>query len=245
MWGQEKEGMGMTFEEVMAYLKEHGSEAVRSVYRSQGAMEPLFGVNLTDMKPLVKRIGKDHELALRLYDTCNSDAMYLAGLIADPERITMEELDDWVGKAYWEMLSERCVAVIAAKSPHGFEAARKWVQSRDEMTASAGYAVFSTLFSVVPDEEIDLEEVRRMIDDIVVRIQEEKTHLQNAMKNFMIMAGIFIKPLYEDTLEAANRIGTVKPSIPENDCNIQSVTDYLVRYKEKGEIGVKVKNLSP
>lgn len=234
----------MTFEEVMAYLEEHGIEAVRRVYRSHGAMEPLFGVKLTDMKPLVKTIGKDHELALRLYDTGNSDAMYLAGLIADPQRITMEELDDWVGKAYWDMLSERCVAVIAAKSTHGFEAARKWVRSPDEMVASAGYASFSTLFSVVPDEEIDMDEVRRMIDDIVVRIQEEKTHLQNAMKNFMIMAGIFIKPLYDYTLEAGKRIGTIKPSIPENNCNIQSVTDYLVRYAEKGRIGVKVKNMN-
>lgn len=234
----------MTAEEVMAYLEEHGSEGVRRVYRSHGAKEPLFGVKLTDMKPLVRKIGKDHDLALELYDTGNSDAMYLAGLIADPERITREELDNWVGKAYWDMLSERCVAIIASKSPHGFEIARKWVKSETEMTACAGYAVFSTLFSVVPDSEIDLEEVKRMTDEIVERIQEEKTHLQNAMKNFLVMAGIFIKPLYDDILEASLRIGSIRPSIAKNNCNIQSVTDYLVRYEEKGRIGIKVKNIN-
>jgi hypothetical protein len=69
--------------------------------------------------------------------------MYLAGLIAYPERITIEQLDDWVGMAYRDMLSERCVAVIAAKSPHGFEAARKWVKSPEDMVASAGYAAHS------------------------------------------------------------------------------------------------------
>jgi hypothetical protein len=38
-----------------------------------GAPEPIFGVKFGDLK----RVKKDHQLALGLYSTGNSDAMYL------------------------------------------------------------------------------------------------------------------------------------------------------------------------
>jgi hypothetical protein len=57
------------------------------------------------------------------------------------------------------------------------------------------------------------------------------------------MAGIYILPLHEFTLEIAERIGKIKPTINENNCNIQSATEYLNKYAEKGKIGVKIKNL--
>src|SRR5947209_7953223 len=47
-----------------------------------GAREPFFGVKIEDLKKIQKRIKKDYQLALDLYATGISDAMYLAGLIA-------------------------------------------------------------------------------------------------------------------------------------------------------------------
>jgi hypothetical protein len=49
-----------------------------------------------------------------LFDTGNSDAMYLAGLIAFEKQITEENLRDWAEKAYWYYISEYAVAWIAA-----------------------------------------------------------------------------------------------------------------------------------
>ena len=58
--------------------------------------------------------------------------MNLAGLLADPEEVTKEQLDAWVRAANQDMLSERCVAVLAEKTSFGFEIARKWIQSDEE-----------------------------------------------------------------------------------------------------------------
>lgn len=41
---------------------------------------------------------KDHELALKLYDSGNHDAMYLAGLAVNPKLISKETLRDWAQK---------------------------------------------------------------------------------------------------------------------------------------------------
>ncbi len=70
----------MTYEEIMQKLEELGSEQTKQIYKNHGVREPHFGVKIGDMKKLVKFVKKDHELALKLYDSDNHDAMYLAGV---------------------------------------------------------------------------------------------------------------------------------------------------------------------
>lgn len=43
----------------------------------------MFGVSVADMKVIAKRIKGEQDLACELYQTGNSDAMYLAGMVAD------------------------------------------------------------------------------------------------------------------------------------------------------------------
>ena len=67
-----------------------------------GAKEPFYGVKVGDLKPIQKRIKKDHALALALYDTGVSDAMYLAALIAEADERQFDdprfrrELASWI-----------------------------------------------------------------------------------------------------------------------------------------------------
>ena len=73
----------ITVTEITEELKRLGTESVKRVLRNHGAQEPLFGVKIGDLKKIQKRIKKDYQLALGLYDTGIYDATYLAGLIAD------------------------------------------------------------------------------------------------------------------------------------------------------------------
>src|SRR5262245_51517225 len=78
--------------DVIAELRALGDETTKRTLMRHGAREPLFGVKIGDMAPLRKRIKTDYRLALELYDTGISDAMYLAGLIADDARMTCDDL---------------------------------------------------------------------------------------------------------------------------------------------------------
>ena len=71
----------MQFQEIMQQLEQFGNETTKRIYKNHGAKEPLFGVKVGGLKKIVKKVKKNHELSLQLYDTGNSDAMYLAGLI--------------------------------------------------------------------------------------------------------------------------------------------------------------------
>jgi len=72
---------------ILKELKSHGAEVTKNILMKHGAREPFFGVNVQDLKKNLKKPRKNHELALELYATGNSDAMYLAGLMADEHKI--------------------------------------------------------------------------------------------------------------------------------------------------------------
>ncbi len=70
----------MTTKEILKELKDFGNEGTKKVFLRHGAREPFYGVKVQDLKKVVKRVKKNHELSIELYATGNSDAMYLAGL---------------------------------------------------------------------------------------------------------------------------------------------------------------------
>src|SRR5882757_7067311 len=113
----------MTVAAIMAELKTLGDPQIKSILQKHGVREPFFGVRVGDMKPIQKKIKKDYQLAKDLYATGNADAMYLAGLIADDEKMTKADLQTWVEMAVSNNICEYTVPWVATGSKHGLELA--------------------------------------------------------------------------------------------------------------------------
>jgi len=122
----------MTVSEILEELEPLGKESYKKVLLKHGIEEPCFGVKIEELKKIQKRIKKDYQLALDLYDTGIYDAMYLAGLIADDAKMTKRDLQNWVENSSCSTISECTVAWVAAESPHGRELAPKWIESDKE-----------------------------------------------------------------------------------------------------------------
>ena len=83
----------MTTTEIMLELTKLGSEQTKKTFINHGAPpNTTYGVKIGDLKIIQKKIKKNYKLALELYDTKISDAMYLAGLIADEKQMTKSDL---------------------------------------------------------------------------------------------------------------------------------------------------------
>lgn len=118
------------------------------MYMSNGAHEPLFGVATGAMKPIAKKIKIDQALAEELYATGNYDAMYFAGVIADPKAMTVEDFNRWIEAAYFYMLSDYVVAVTLAEAPIAQEVADAWIASGEELKMSAGWSCYCWLLGI-------------------------------------------------------------------------------------------------
>src|SRR3954469_22275341 len=105
----------MTVQTIMAELKAKGNEGVKKILLKHGIKEPFFGVKVSDLKSIQKKIKKDYQLAKDLYATGNADAMYLAGLIADDEKMTKKDLQTWVKQAVSGNICEYTVPWVTAE----------------------------------------------------------------------------------------------------------------------------------
>lgn len=232
--------MSITVGEIMSRLEEMGTEQTRRTFLRHGARN-LFGVKVGDLKTLVKDVKKDQELARALYDTGNSDAMYLAGLTVNPVSVTKEMLQDWVKKADWYMIAEYTVAWIAAESPYALELAREWIASPDEMTATSGWSTYANYLSITPDDRLDLNEIRGLLGQVERTVHQERNRVRYNMNGFVIAVGSYVPALFEEAMAVAGRIGKVDVNVGDTACKVPLAAEYIRKVEESGRTGKKKK----
>ncbi len=231
----------MTTKEIMAELEAKGTDQTKKVLKRHGAKEPFHGVKVADLKQIVKKVKKNHQLSLELFDTGNSDAMYLAGLIADEKQITEENLRDWAKKAYWYYLSEYAVAWVAAESNHGWKLAMEWIESDKENIASCGWATLSSLVTIKKDEELNIHRIKQLLDRVGENIHSSQNRVRYTMNGFVIAVGSMVAELTEQAKEIATKIGKVDVEMGGTACKVPLATEYIQKVEKMGRVGKKKK----
>ena len=232
----------MTVNEIMQQLKQLGNESTKKVLTKHGAREPFFGVKIEDLKKIVKKVKTDYPLSLELFNTGNSDAMYLAGLIADPGKMTPNDLNNWAEKAYWYMLSEFTVAWVASESPYGTRLALEWINSDKENIASTGWATLASIAAFKKDEEIDPALYRRLLDRVSKTILTEKNRVRHTMNIFVISVGGYCTHLSEVAISVASTLGKVHVEMGGTACKVPDATEYIQKMHQRGCLGKKRKS---
>ena len=231
----------MTTKEILSELELYGDDKTKKTYIKQGAEEPLFGVKVQDLKKVLKRTKKNHELSLELYATGNYDAMYLAGLMADEKQITSKQLELWVSQAYFSYLSEYTVPWVAAETVYGFELGLKWIQSDIETIASAGWGTLAYYAAVHEDEKLDTKAYIKLLETVEKKIHEAQNRVRYAMNGFVISVGTYVESLTEKSKDVAKKIGKVTVDVGGTACKVPLANDHIDKVIAKGRIGVKRK----
>jgi len=231
----------MTATEILASLKKMGNEGTARVLRNHGAHDPCFGVKIGDMKPLQKQLKRNYALSLELYDSEIYDAMYLAGLIAEPERMTKKDLTGWVRKAS-KPIAGYVVGPTAAGSPAGWDLALVWIKSKKEIECIAGWATLSARASIRPDSELDLDEYQRLLHVVERTIHSAKDSVRYQMNAFVITVGSYISSLTDSATDAGRRIGVLHVDMGNTACDVPFSPDYIQKVKDRVRIGKKRKS---
>ena len=231
----------MTAKDIVAELKKYATAQTKKTWMNHGAQEPCLGVKVEDMKKIQKRVKMDYQLALDLYDTGIADAMYLAGLIADDAKMTKKDLQKWLDNATWGMVAEWTVPWVAAGSPHGRELALKWMESKDETIASAGWQTYSSMVAIKEDADLDLAEIKSLLQRVSKSIHQQPNRVKYVMNSFVIAVACFVKPLHKIAVDTANGIGKVSVDLV-GDCKIPYAPDQIKKFEARSAIGKKRKS---
>lgn len=228
----------MNVETVMQELEALGKERLKKIYISNGAREPLFGVATGAMKPLAKKIKIDQSLAEQLYATGNYDAMYFAGIIADPKAMTAADFERWMDEAYFYMLSDFVVAVTLAETDIAQEVADKWIASGEELRMSAGWSCYCWLLGSRPDRDFSASKLAGMLETVEKTIHDAPDRAKSAMNNFMYTVAVSYVPLHDKAFETAKAVGPVQMNRSKKMLN---AAENIQKAVEKGQLGFKRK----
>ena len=231
----------MTAEEILALLPSLGSESTKRVLAKHGAREPFYGVKIEDLKKIQKKVKRNHEVALALYASGISDAMYLAALVSEPEKMTKAQLEGWAKAASWPMLSESAVAWTAAESRFAVELGLKWIDSKKESIACTGWCTLSSYVGITPDDDIDLPVFKALLDRVKVGIGKAPNRVKYCMNGFVIAVGSGVGPLVAHAKATAAAIGAVAVDVGETDCKIPLASAYIAKVEAMGRTGAKRK----
>ncbi len=220
-----------------------GTERTKKIYLQQGAHEPLFGVATGAMKPIVRKIKIDQALAEALYATGNYDAMYLAGMVADPKAMTESDFERWMEGAYFYMISDFIVAVTLAETDIAQAVSDRWIAGGSELYVSAGYSCYCWLLGSRKDEEFDKQKLSVLLETVEKEIHSCPDRAKYAMNNFVTTVGVSYLPLHEKALAVAKAIGTVEVFRGKTKCSVPVAAEEIQKAAEKGRLGFKRKNV--
>jgi 3-methyladenine DNA glycosylase AlkD len=104
-----------------------------------------LGVSIPDLRKIAKTIGKDHQLALGLWDTGVPECMIVAGMIAKPDKLTEQQMESWVVEIdSWDVCDQVCMNLFE-KSPLAEKKIFDWSKREEEFVKRAAYALIACL----------------------------------------------------------------------------------------------------
>ncbi len=231
----------MDFNTVIQELEALGKDRIKKRYLSSGAQEPLFGVATGEMKPMAKQIKKNQQLAEELYQTGNYDAMYFAGVIADPKAMTAEDFERWIEKAYFFMISDYIVAVTLSETDIAQEVADQWITSGEELKMSAGWSCYCWLLGNRKDSEFSENKILSLLELVQASIHEAPERAKYAMNQFIYTVAISFMPLHEKAIEIAKAVGPIEVKKDKKKSRFLNALDTIEKATDKGQLGFKRK----
>jgi len=137
----------MTRAEILAWIERHGSRRnvegmARYGIRSKAR---VFGVSVTTLRVLAKRLGKDHQLSAALWESDCYEARMLAAFVDDPALVTRRQMNAWAADFdNWAICDTVCFHLFD-RTVFAWEKARQWSHSRREFVKRASFALMASL----------------------------------------------------------------------------------------------------
>jgi 3-methyladenine DNA glycosylase AlkD len=221
---------------IVAELKKLGTASYKKVMLNHGIPEPFFGVKISDLKKIVSRVKKNHELSQALYATGNYDAMYLAGLIADEKVVSAAELRQWAKAAKCSATADFTVGAVAADSAHGFVLGLEWIDAKQENLVIAGWGALAGFVSVVDDSKLDVKALGKLLDRVAKGIHGAPSRVRYSMNTFVIACGGYVAALTEQALAVAKAMGKVEVDMGNTSCLVPDAAVYIAKKRGRGAV---------
>jgi 3-methyladenine DNA glycosylase AlkD len=107
--------------------------------------EQRLCIPVPDLRKLAKEIGRDHKLALDLWRSGISEARILAAMIDEPDKLTEEQMEDWVKDINsWDICDQVCMNLFG-KNQLAWKKIMDWSEREGEFVKRTAFSLIACL----------------------------------------------------------------------------------------------------
>ena len=146
----------MDFDKIIHELEELSDEDFAENMKKFGIQYvKSYGLRLPQIRKIAKGCGKNHELALQLWNHGYHDTYLLATLVEEPEKVTSAQLSDWVNTFYsWDLVDQACINLLRF-IPEAIDDIFVWCESDREFVKRTAFSLIAVLAVHEKDSDFD------------------------------------------------------------------------------------------
>jgi 3-methyladenine DNA glycosylase AlkD len=203
----------VTRNEVLGWLEKRGSRRnIAGMARYGITARRAFGVSMATMLSLRKRLGRDHTLALSLWDTGWYEARLVAALVDDPALVTRRQMNAWAaGFENWADCDTVCFHLFD-KTPFAWDKAEQWAASGHELVKRAAFALMASL--ALHDKAAPDRKFLRFLPLIETGAQDQRNFVKKGVSWALRGIGHRNRALHAAALELAGRLARSEEAAP-------------------------------
>ncbi|MBU2597799.1 MAG: DNA alkylation repair protein [Actinobacteria bacterium] len=136
----------MQYDDILKKLKSLSNpKAIEGMAKYGITAKRAYGVSIPNLRKIAKKIGKNHELAQKLWKSDIRETRILVSMIDDPDKITEEQMERYVKEFnYWEICDQFCMNLFD-KTKFAYKKAIEWSKRKEEFVKRAGFALVACL----------------------------------------------------------------------------------------------------
>ena len=167
-------------------------------------VEKRLGVSIPELRKIAKEIGKNHDLALELWKTGISDALILASMIGEPEKLTEEQMEEWVKDFNsWDVCDQVCMNLFE-KTSLAWKKILDWSEREEEFVKRASYALLACL--AWHDKKVEDDKFIELFPVIKCGATDERNYVKKAVNWALRNIGKRNLNLNKAAIEVARKI---------------------------------------
>jgi len=162
-----------------------------------------YGISIPQLRKIAKEVGKNHNLAQRLWKSRIHEARILASYIDEPRKITEAQLEKWVNDFdSWDVCDQVCG--LFEETPYAFQKAIEWSSRREEFVKRAAFALIAGIS--VHDKKASDEQFEQFFPIIKQEATDDRNFVKKAVNWTLRNIGKRNKTLNKNAIEIAREI---------------------------------------
>lgn len=233
----------MNNSDVIELLEEHRNErGIDHWNRLNPGRDSLksFGIGLTVLRKLAKKVGRNHEFSRELWDSDIYDVKVISLLIDDPKLMTVEQAESQVEQLYQGHLAHvfsSCDAALA-KTTFVVPLLMDWINRNDTIRKRCGYGLLYEVSKFTkkstPDNAFFLDRIKQILNSF----KDEKNIIKVAMGGALMGIGKRNVELNSAALKVAQKMGPIDIDSGVTNCEPFDVVKHLTSDYIKNKLNI-------